>query len=148
MSLPVWGEYARVQHQVSQGNARDEVLDAFLIRYFDNRHPFDPHDCRRRLKNLDRNTARKERDRTALLVRHADRLGPALAVQPVVIAVRRETAAAVRRAAGDDWPLLRDTLDGEYETIAAAAGVPVGTLKSSVSRRRSQLRMALTTCHR
>lgn len=54
MSIPFWDEYARVQRQVEMGTARDEQLDALLKRHSDG-HPFDLYDCRRRLKNLDRN---------------------------------------------------------------------------------------------
>lgn len=142
MSIPFWDEYARVQRQVEMGTARDEQLDALLKRHSDG-HPFDLYDCRRRLKNLDRNVGRKFRDRLVLLERNAFWITRPSTVPPVMASALAESRAAVRLAAGDDWDILRETADGDYSTIAQKMDLPVGTLKSRISRCRAKLRGVL-----
>lgn len=60
-------------------------------------------------------------------------------------AVRRQLAAALRRlsAAQRDTLLLVAWADLSYEEAAGALGVPVGTVRSRISRARSALRTAL-----
>jgi RNA polymerase sigma-70 factor (ECF subfamily) len=59
--------------------------------------------------------------------------------------VMREFKAAFRTLAGDQRrALLRTALEGHsHETIAGAAGIAIGTVKSRVSRARAQLRQML-----
>ena len=142
MSAPFWGEYARVQCLVEIGQARDGQLDALLNRHTDDR-PFDLHDCRRRLKNLERNLPRKDRRRAALLKRHAARLDAPPAEPTVDSVTCRETSDLVRRAAGGEWALLAATINGDYASVAAGMGAAIGTLKSRVSRTREKLKLVL-----
>ena len=139
-----WAEFARIQRLVEIGKARDEQLDV-LLRSFPsgNENVFDCYDCRRRLKNLYRNLRRKDRNRDALLHRDAAQITPNRYESPLLNVINGELADSVRRAAGGDWHLLRDTLDGNYEVIARKNGVGIGTLKSRVSRSRTKLRSRL-----
>jgi hypothetical protein len=143
MSIPFWDEYARVQNLVELGRSRDEQLDALLNRYVTSNHKFDLHDSRRRLKNLSRNLMRKDRCRSTLLKRFANRTGTIPELSPVVTAAAAEARMAVRLAAGDDWPLLRATIDGEYAALAQTMHMPVGTLKARVFRSRRKLAILL-----
>jgi len=141
-----WGEYARIQCLVEIGKARDEQLDALLKSFpGDDESLFDCHDSRRRLKNLDRNLGRKDHNRNVLLKRDAAQISLSGVDSPLSHAINGEHADILRRAVGDDWPLLRDTLDGQYEAIARNRGMSVGTLKSRVSRAKTKLRCLLLT---
>jgi len=143
VSDPFRAEYARVQHLVEIGKVRDEQLDALLKRHARDVRPFDLHDSRRQLKNLDRNLARKDRHRVDILKRNAAHIGSVPVENPLTAAIRHEQCATVRQAAGDDWELLRAMADGGFDEVAAQLGVPVGTIKSRVSRARSRLRSSL-----
>ena len=143
MSVPYWDEYTRVQHLVEIGKARDEQLDALLKRYTTDGHPFNLHDCRRRLKNLGRNLPRNDRRRSFLLKQFASRLDSRSSEGSLATVIRHESAATMRHVAGNDWEFLRETIDGNYTEIAAASGVAVGTIKSRVSRARVALRTLL-----
>ena len=147
MSDPEWDEYARVQRLVAAGRTPDEHLDRFLERYADERTPFDLHDARRWGLNLRRNHARRGDRRQELLRRNADLLAGWSPDGPPEGAARVERRAAVREHAGDDWPLLRATADGDYATVAAARGRPVGTIKAQVCRARRRLKPVLARWH-
>ena len=145
MSTELWTEYARLQRLAEAGKIRDDHLDHFLKCYIDEGFSFELHDCRRRLKNFDRNSHRTDSHRAALLRRHAFRASSIpVASLPEVAAATAEVRAAVRLSAGDDWPLLQATIDGDYPQLALQMQVPVGTLKARVSRSRARLRGILT----
>ncbi len=141
MPVPFWDEYARVQHLVETGKAREEQLNALLSCYVESGQPFDLRDCRRRLKNLARNLARKDRDRRALLKNHVP--NSSSVDSPCETMIRRETIALIRSAAGHDWNLVWATIEGNYAAAAAGSGVPVGTVKARVSRCKTKLRAIL-----
>jgi hypothetical protein len=144
MLSPFWAEYARVQSLVEQGKAYDEQLDFILKNKPCDDKCFDLHNSRRQLKNLSRNLERKKRSQKNLLERNCDCVGPKPFETPDVTAVRHEQATFLRQAAGEYWPLLRDTLDGDYESKSAEIRIPVGTIKSRVSRARARLRLIMS----
>jgi DNA-directed RNA polymerase specialized sigma24 family protein len=110
----------------------------------DEEQPFELHDCRRWLKNLSRNRARKWRERDALLASEGPRLANRAAEAPLAALVREEEWTLVQRnTTADDWNLLMDTSDGDYAGAAARAGMAVGTVKSRVSRCKRHLRGVL-----
>jgi DNA-directed RNA polymerase specialized sigma24 family protein len=157
MSTPAWDEFARLQHGAGPPDnttrpillADDQVsedrLDAFLMRYMDDKQPFELRDCRRWLKNLSRNRGRKWRERRALLMRAGNRFAAAPAETPLDSLLREEERVMVRRHVSvDDWKLIVDTFDGDYAAAAARAGMAVGTVKSRVSRCKRHLQEALS----
>lgn len=80
------------------------------------------------------------------LVRYARQLARRAANEtddPALACARREEIKRIRAAlAPEDWALLWQKLglDRPYQELAAARGVPVGTLKARVARLRMQLR--------
>ncbi len=142
MSTELWTEYARIQRLVEVGKTHDGHLDHFLKRYIDDGLPFELHDCRRRLKNFDRNAKRVDSHRAVLLQRYAYHVSH-VQPPPDAAAATAEIRAGVRIVAGDDWPLLRATIDGDYASLARQMQTPVGTLKARVSRSRAKLRGVL-----
>jgi hypothetical protein len=118
---------------VEVGKIRDDHLDHFLKCYIDEGSSFELHDCRRRLKNFDRNSQRTDSHRAVLIRLYAYRASSgSVASLPEVAAAIAEVRATVLRSAGDDWPLLRATIDGDYPQLARQMRIPVGTLKARV----------------
>jgi DNA-directed RNA polymerase specialized sigma24 family protein len=158
MSNPAWDEFARLQHHAAPPDTTatkpllladdlvsEERLDAFLIRYMDEEQPFELHDCRRWLKNLSRNRARKWRERDALLASEGPCLASRAAEAPLAALVCEEEWTLMRRnITADDWNLLIDTSDGDYAGAAERAGMAVGTVKSRVSRCKRHLHEVLS----
>jgi DNA-directed RNA polymerase specialized sigma24 family protein len=142
MLSPFWAEYARLQSLAERGLAREEQLDRHLKTPPIENQTFDLHTARRKSKNTYRNSRRTEHDRIALIRRYAhDFVTPTLTPDDLVSSM--ELRVEVRKAAGDGWGLLHDTLDGDYADVAALRKMPVGTLKAKVSRLRSQLERVL-----
>ena len=143
MSTPFWDEYARLQARVEAGRTRDDQLDAMLRQLTDSTQQFDLYDCRRRLKNHERNHFRRDRKRLRLLENESAFLQQAPTDQPWVATSRREIVAAVTQTTRRDGAILWATLGERYAAAAADAGVSVGTIKSRVSRARGRLRPLL-----
>lgn len=135
----------------------DLASDTF-VRAFAQRDGYDPAypDARPWLyaiaTNLVRKHARSEERRRRAYARAIDREEGADAVEGV--AERLDAAVAARRAAvalsrlspaDQDTLLLFALTDLDYEGIAIATGVPVGTVRSRVHRTRRLLRAALST---
>lgn len=139
MLSPYWTEYARLQSLVEMGKAHDEQLDLFLKNQSLGNDRFDTYQSRRQSKNLGRNLKRKERSRSNLLKRNFDRVARKIAETPVESLLHGEQAEVVRQSAGKDWLVLRDTVDGDYESKSTELGIPVGTLKSRVSRAKAKM---------
>src|ERR1700736_4135921 len=105
MSNPAWDEFARLQLNAAPPDnttrpllladdlVSEDRLDAFLTRYMDEEQPFELHDCRRWLKNLSRNRARKWRERHALLRSEGPRLAAQAVATPLVGMLREEERA-------------------------------------------------------
>jgi DNA-directed RNA polymerase specialized sigma24 family protein len=157
MSNPAWDEFARLQRKAAPPNnnthpvlladdlVSEDRLDAFLTRYMDEEQPFELHDCRRWLKNLSRNRARKWRERDALLRREGHRLSAPTGETPLAGMLREEERTMVRsNVTASDWELIVATLDGDYAGAAEQACLPVGTVKSRVSRCKRRLRETLS----
>lgn len=131
-----WREYAHMQNLVEIGIARDEQLDSLLDRIPNCDEHFDLSNTRRQLKNLRRNLNRKDQSRKNLLKQNVYRIASQICESPALLAVRNETINLVQNVAGEDWALLKETLDGNYANLSAKRRIPAGTLKSKVSRAR------------
>jgi hypothetical protein len=144
-----WDEFARLQqlacrpHIDNNSWTVEEQLDEFLEMYPQDLTPFNLHDCRRRLKNLARNRARKLRRRVEALRREAPWLVRPAAPDPFEETAKKDQLARVKeRVSPDEWRMLYGVAAGDYATVARHLGMAVGTLKALVSRCRLRLRDA------
>jgi hypothetical protein len=141
-----WEEFARLQrlacrsHLDNNGWTVEEQLDEFLEKYPQDPTPFDLHDCRRWLKNLASNRARKLRKRAKALRREAPWLVRPAAPDPFEEAASKDQLTRVKeQVSADEWRMLRGVAAADYATVARNLGLVVGTLKARVSRCRLRL---------
>jgi RNA polymerase sigma-70 factor (ECF subfamily) len=144
-----------VVRRLGQDAADDIVAETFLLA-FRQRDSYDQTraDARPWLYGIATNLIGRHRRAEIRLYRALARTGADPVMEPFTDRVddRVSASAASRRLATAVARLpekLRDTLllvawgDLSYEEVAAALGVPVGTVRSRVSRARSKLRQAL-----
>ena len=144
-----------VVRRLGQDAADDIVAETFLLA-FRQRDSYDParSDARPWLYGIATNLIGRHRRAEIRLYRALARTGADPVTEPFTDRVDdrvsadragRQLAAALARLSAE----LRDTIlpaawsDLSYEEIAAALGVPAGTVRSRLSRARSRLRQSL-----
>lgn len=147
-------------HQYAQRrvgpDAADEIASETFLQAFDKRRRFDQAQPSARpwllgiATNLMRRRWRDEKRQLAAYARALDEaavpsLDAQIAVAPHVRAVDRDLAAALMALAGDDRDalLLHVWADLSYQEIGEALTVPIGTVRSRISRARRRLRERL-----
>ncbi|WP_433243309.1 RNA polymerase sigma factor [Streptosporangium sp. CA-135522] len=144
-----------VIRRLGQDPAEDVVAETFAAA-FQNRDSYDPArgDARSWLYGITTNLIGRHRRREIALYRALSRTGADSVTEPftdqvdervVANGARRRLAAALAGLprGNRDALLLVTWADLTYEQTTEALGVPVGTVRSRVSRARSRLRRAL-----
>ena len=123
--------------------ANDERAEDFLDALADGTLPTEFTEIRRWLKHLPGNRAQKHAHRRRLLEQHRHTLLRPTLPPPVAVAEQADELAALRRMTSDrEWDLLNRVAADGLRTVAVAESMPMGTLKSLLSRCRQRLRMA------
>lgn len=137
--------------RLTAGEQADDLAAETFVRAFAARARFRPGtapDARAWLfaiaLNLVRDEARRGRRRDALLTRLAGRAAPAAQPLPELPDPALHAALLGLRREEREVLLLVAWADLAYEDVAAVLGVPVGTVRSRLSRARAQLRDHLT----
>jgi len=137
-------------------DAADEIAAETFLRAFDNRRRFDATQPSARpwllgiATNLMRRRWRDEKRQLAAYARtrnQAARADAGIAAAPRVPEIDGDLAAALGALTGDDRDalLLYVWADLSYQEIGEALGVPVGTVRSRISRARRRLRERLAS---
>jgi len=136
-----WDYYQAYQTKASKSSdeSNEEVLN-FIIRLIGNDQlPLDEAELDRMVHNHLASHRQKLRRRASLYEKYATE--PATA-DTVETATLRETIEAIHIAlTGAQWVVLSEVAAGKsYKDVSGTASVPIGTVKSLVSRMRAKLR--------
>jgi len=139
-------------------DAAEEIASETFLQAFDNRRRFDPSQPSARpwllgiATNLMRRRWRDEKRQLAAYARTLEGVAAGSAAAsdaatPNVPWVDHDLAAALMALAGDDRDalLLHVWADLSYQEIGDALAVPIGTVRSRISRARRRLRERLTS---
>ena len=128
----------------------DDLVQDCLLRALEKAHQFQPGtNLKAWLFTLMRSIFITERRHDQVCRRHAEGVarGPSMVTQPVqyVHVMLRETARAIGKLDRRDIVYIRELAIGDiaHETLADRLQVPVGTVKSRLSRIRGKLRGAM-----
>jgi hypothetical protein len=123
--------------------ANDERVEAYLDVIAVATHPAEFTELTCWLKHLPKNRAQKYARRRRLLERHRHELHRPDYPSPEAAAEQADDLARVRHLTNErEWDLLRCAAADGLNAVAGAEGVPLGTLKSQLSRCRRRLRQA------
>jgi hypothetical protein len=144
-----WLLYALLQRTADARNidslywANDERIKDYLKSIADGELPGDLTELGRWLKNLPSNRAQKHARRRHLLERYRNDLRRPESPRPEGAAEQDDILALVRRmTSACEWDLLNRVATDGLGAVAREERLPLGTLKSRLSRLRHRLRQA------
>lgn len=127
----------------AQANGRDEALTTIVEELADGEVPPDEETMERRYRTLAANRAKKYRYHGMVDGQLAHQLHPEPFVQShfETVALREIVGLVSSHISPDEKRLLQELSDGDsYGQLASRYGIKIGTLKSRVSRLRSNVR--------